>query len=111
MNRALLGAIRKGIAARVAGLTEADCPYADHRKPDGRLSWSRAYRNAWFEGFRDTLTQTDRDALAARGEDQGDVGRARPKRLTPCDPPCPIHLCAEMTKIGACLHPDATRKT
>ncbi len=44
---------RKGAQAARDGLTEADCPYEDHRKPNGRLSWSRAWRNAWLFGFRE----------------------------------------------------------
>lgn len=63
MNRALIGAIRKGIAAREAGLSERACPYEDKRKLDGRLTFSRAFRHAWLDGFRGTLTQTDIDAL------------------------------------------------
>ncbi len=29
------------------------CPYEDKRKPSGKLSWSRAYRNAWVHGWQD----------------------------------------------------------
>lgn len=51
-STSLDGAERKGREARAAGLTEAHCPYVDVRKADGRLTWSRAYRNAWVVGFR-----------------------------------------------------------
>lgn len=63
MNRALLGAIRKGIAAREAGLPETACPYTDKRKTSGRLSWSRAFRNAWHDGYTGRLTRLDIEAI------------------------------------------------
>jgi len=43
---------RKGREAFEAGLQESDCPYDDKRKPNGKLSWSRAWRNAWLMGFQ-----------------------------------------------------------
>lgn len=55
-NRALNGAYLKG---RKAGLafkrsgSKTACPYIDHRKADGRLTFSRAFRRAWFHGFDD----------------------------------------------------------
>jgi ribosome modulation factor len=48
---ALEGAYRKGLAACVAGAAPGDCPYADKRKWSGALTWSRAFRNAWRDGF------------------------------------------------------------
>ena len=63
MNRALLGAVKKGIAAKAAGFQETACPYQDKRKPSGKLSWSRAFRYAWFDGYTGRLTQADIDAL------------------------------------------------
>ena len=45
-----LGAERKGFDAYV--LDDRRCPYRDTRKPSGRLSWSRAYRNAWIMGYQ-----------------------------------------------------------
>lgn len=50
-NRSLQGAFRKGMQAAQDGETRDTCPYRDKRKPDGRLTWSRAYRTAWFDGF------------------------------------------------------------
>lgn len=50
-DRALAGAFRKGMAAHQNGQSIRCCPYADNRKNDGRLSWSRAFRNAWFDGW------------------------------------------------------------
>ncbi len=46
---------RKGADAAAAGLGESDCPYVDKRVPSGRLSFSRAWRNAWLLGFRRQL--------------------------------------------------------
>ena len=43
----------KGAQAFLAGRHEADCPYRDHRKADGRLTFSRAWRLAWLDGFRE----------------------------------------------------------
>ena len=42
---------QRGARDARAGLTERDCPYADLRVHSGRLSYSRAWRNAWREGF------------------------------------------------------------
>ena len=44
-----LGAERKGFDAYV--LDDRRCPYRDTRKASGRLTWSRAYRNAWIMGY------------------------------------------------------------
>jgi hypothetical protein len=63
MNRAMVGAIKKGIAAKEAGLSELTCPYRDKRKANGRLSWSRAFRYAWFDGYTGRVTQLDLEAL------------------------------------------------
>jgi ribosome modulation factor len=65
MNRALLGAMRKGIAAKAAGEPRSSCPYHDVRKLDGRLTWGRAFRKAWFDGYDGTLTDADKRALQA----------------------------------------------
>ena len=42
---------RKGRQAARDGLPIAACPYADHRKPSGKLSWSRAWRNTWLIAY------------------------------------------------------------
>lgn len=52
-NRAMRGAYLKGRSAFDAGAMLADCPYQDHRKPSGKLSWSRAFIRAWQDGWRD----------------------------------------------------------
>lgn len=59
----MVGAMRKGIAARAAGALRSTNPYRDKRKLDGRLTWSRAYRKAWFDGYDGALTDIDRAAL------------------------------------------------
>lgn len=51
MNRALEGAYYKGIYAALAGEPQSSCPYLDKRKPSGLLSWSRAFQNAWRDGW------------------------------------------------------------
>jgi len=50
-NRALQGAYRKGWNAWVEQGSAAECPYEDKRKPSGKLSWSRAFMNAWSDGY------------------------------------------------------------
>ncbi len=47
--KSLLGAERKGFDAYI--LDNPLCPYHDIRKPSGKLSWSRAYINAWEHGY------------------------------------------------------------
>jgi hypothetical protein len=48
-----------GRCAAAEGRPTTACPYRDFRKNDGRLTFSRAWRNAWFEGYR---------AFASRGK-------------------------------------------
>ena len=50
-NPALQGAFRKGYLACGVGEPITCCPYADRRKRDGLLTWSRAFRAAWKEGW------------------------------------------------------------
>lgn len=60
-NRALAGAFRKGVASFQKGQSIHCCLYADIRTNDGRLSWSRSFRNAWFDGWhwaKAQITQT-----------------------------------------------------
>ena len=56
-NRAMRGAYLKGLHARLNDQPITDCPYRDIRKPSGKLSWSRAFQNAWRDGWEDA----DRD--------------------------------------------------
>ena len=51
-NPALIGAYYKGWLAGQSAL-RCSCPYMDHRKADGRLTFSRAFRRAWFQGNDD----------------------------------------------------------
>lgn len=80
MNKAILGAMRKGIAARAAGALRSSCPYHDVRRLDGRLTWGRAFRRAWFDGFDGKLTETDKRALTARPQSLVDRAEAYAKR-------------------------------
>ena len=50
-NPAMRGAFVKGITAAQEGASIDDCPYHDKRKASGKLSWSRAFINAWCDGF------------------------------------------------------------
>lgn len=64
MSRAHDGAERKGREARQAGLGPDACPYRDLRKPDGRITGSRGFRNAWRMGWMLAdleLRQTERE--------------------------------------------------
>lgn len=45
------GAYRKGYEAGVDGIARENCPYDDKRKWDGRLTWSRAFRSCWHDGW------------------------------------------------------------
>jgi hypothetical protein len=47
-NRSLAGAFWKGHVAAVQG--RGECPYSDLRGKRGKVTWSRAYRNAWMAG-------------------------------------------------------------
>ncbi len=51
-NRSLQGAYRRGEEDCRAGVALDDCPYADTRTRRGAVSWSRAYRSAWADGWR-----------------------------------------------------------
>ncbi|KAB2319009.1 hypothetical protein F8A86_11690 [Betaproteobacteria bacterium SCN1] len=71
---ALDGARLKGAEAARSGLPVQTCPYRDKRTDSGRLSWSRAFRNAWLEGHRKVSQldlfgemKTDCSANAATG--------------------------------------------
>jgi len=59
---ALDGAYRKGLAAHVAGEPLSACPYRDKRKWNGKLSWSRAFINAWCDGWEHAKSNRE-DAL------------------------------------------------
>lgn len=65
-NPALRGAFLKGLDARLRGETLADCPYEDKRKPSGRLSWSRAFINAWRDGWEHADKDRDQALITAQ---------------------------------------------
>lgn len=48
-------AVLKGEQAALAGQPESACPYKDKRVASGRLSFSRAWRNAWVSGHRQAM--------------------------------------------------------
>lgn len=45
-------AVEKGRLAALAGHPVTANPYRDLWKPDGRLTYSRAWHNAWMDGYR-----------------------------------------------------------
>lgn len=51
----LEGAYNKGMAARRGGTGYDGNPYPDHRGGDHgtNVTWSRAFRKAWFRGWMD----------------------------------------------------------
>lgn len=49
---ALDGAFAKGFEAARSGAPRK-APYRDTRKADGRITWSRAFRTAWCDGWDD----------------------------------------------------------
>ncbi len=51
MNRALEGARRKGRVACRAGAPRTANPYPDHRTWRGAVTFSRAFRTAWRDGW------------------------------------------------------------
>lgn len=50
-NRSLRGAFERGERDMKVGGSLDDCPYADSRKANGQITWSRAFRAAWRDGF------------------------------------------------------------
>lgn len=58
-NPAMRGAYLKGAKAAEARRGYNACPYKDKRKPNGLLTWSRAFQNAWLNGYDDYRTQED----------------------------------------------------
>jgi hypothetical protein len=51
MKNPFEAAILKGMKAKSEGKTLLDNPYKDIKKQDGRLTFARAFRNAWAEGW------------------------------------------------------------
>ena len=50
-----------GVQAAREDLDMACCPYQDKRQRTGKLTWSRAFRNEWFRGFRQSLDDERKD--------------------------------------------------
>lgn len=64
-NPAMQSAFRRGFAdGWVEGLLQPkpECPYADIRKPSGRLSWSRAFVCAWHDGYTAGRAERQRES-------------------------------------------------
>lgn len=62
-------AAQKGREAYLAGKPETANPYRDTRKSDGRLTFGRAWRNAWFGGYR----AARQEAVCMAGNDAGET--------------------------------------
>lgn len=54
-NPAFKAAYEKGKKAAREGKSETDCPYSDKRTSGGQVTFSRAFRKRWLEGFREEL--------------------------------------------------------
>lgn len=52
MNHGLAAAYRRGRRDRYRGLVEQMNPYPDNRTTRGQVTWSRAYRKEWSDGWR-----------------------------------------------------------
>lgn len=50
-NPALNGAYRKGREAYIADVPRTRCPYPDHTTARGAVTFSRAFRHAWLDGW------------------------------------------------------------
>ena len=51
-NKAMRAAFVKGATASTMDIPITECPYRDRRKQSGGLTWSRAFRAAWADGWR-----------------------------------------------------------
>ena len=65
-NPAMRGAYKKGAEAAHNGKSIISCPYEDHRKPNGKLSWSRAFIRAWEQGHTDASVFINANPTADR---------------------------------------------
>jgi len=62
-------ATKKGREAALAGLGENACPYKDKRQDSGRLTFSRAWRNAWLDGYRRALAEVPNAKVSGVSDD------------------------------------------
>lgn len=63
---AIDGAYLKGVTAGLAGDPVDACPYDDRRKLCGRLTWSRAFRTAWFDGWNYARDNREQALITAK---------------------------------------------
>lgn len=66
MNKALRGAWLKGLHAALVGDPIDACPYEDKRKSDGKLTFSRAFRNAWRDGWNEATNDREQALITAK---------------------------------------------
>jgi ribosome modulation factor len=51
MSNALQSAFRRGFEDGFKGRPRSENPYPDLRNDGGKITWSRAFRNAWHDGW------------------------------------------------------------
>lgn len=64
-NPAMRGAYMNGRRAFASGQGLDSCPYRDIRKPNGRISWSRAFIRAWEDGWVDAKSKQEIQSASA----------------------------------------------
>lgn len=62
----LEGAYQKGLTAGLADEPEDACPYEDKRNNSGRLTWSRAFRTAWHDGWKFAKNNREQALITAQ---------------------------------------------
>lgn len=77
-NRSLRGAFERGEREANAGASIEACPYKDARKSNGQLTWSRAFRTAWRDGFKHAQSRIPQHnhGVDPTDDDQDDADRA-----------------------------------
>lgn len=58
-------ACARGYEAGLAGEPETQCPYHDVRTPGGHTTFSRAFRNAWIDGWEQGRVAREKQATAS----------------------------------------------
>ena len=68
MSKAMDGAKRKGREAAQAGKSRNSNPYDDKRGGyNNMVTFSRAFRKCWFEGFDEYVREQERHAASLKG--------------------------------------------
>lgn len=72
-RKAFRRAFIRGREAARNGVPAEACPYEDLRGSAGRVTWSRAYRRAWMDGF---FAGGGRQTDLFKGGEHGDAVRS-----------------------------------